>query len=162
MSDETARRPRAALKRIAGTFAALILTVSTLLATGSAAAGDVTSQANVCGSSFVLIDVYRGSGGGHTAELRLYWSSTYEQNCAVMMKTSDTGHKDQVGVQIRPTGGSVDPSGGVDNGWFYQYAGPVYTDNRIDMSNRCVDVHGFVGGAHEVFFQIEKRGVHCG
>ncbi|HEX2145133.1 MAG TPA: hypothetical protein VHG10_11550 [Glycomyces sp.] len=156
------RSVRAAGRRIAGMLAALGLAVTALLATGSAAAGDVSAQANVCGPSFTLIDSYRDSGGGHSGELQLYWSSTYEQNCAVMVKTNETDHKDQVGVQIRPTGGSIDPDGGSENDWFYQYAGPVYTDSSIDMSGRCVDIHGFVGGAFEVFFEIEKRGVHCG
>lgn len=161
MSDK-ARRRGGAPRRIAGLLAALSLAVTTVLATGAAASGDVAAQANVCGPSFALIDTYSGSGGGHAGELRLYWSSTYEQNCAVMVKTQDTGHQDQIGVQIRPTGGRTDPSGGIENDWFYQYAGPVYTDSSIDMSGRCVDVHGFVGGAFEVFFEIERTGVHCG
>ncbi|WP_205324924.1 hypothetical protein [Glycomyces sp. YM15] len=158
--SETARldRPRSIGRRITGTLAALCLAVTALLATGSAATADVTAQANVCGSSFALIDSYYGSGNGHTAVLRLYYSSTYKQNCAVMVKTNQTDHKDQVGVQIRPSGGTVDS----ENDWFYSYAGPVYTPSSVNMSGKCVDVHGFVGGAFEIFFQIEERGVHCG
>ncbi|MFC4335891.1 spore-associated protein A [Salininema proteolyticum] len=127
--------------------------------TGTAAA------ANVCGSSFGLVGSYDKSGNGHSGRLEVYYSSSYRQNCAVLVNTSsDTGSHHGMGVQIKPTGGSVASPGGTDEGRYLSYAGPVYTSASVDMSGRCVDVKGYIA---DELFQTEfvswnLSGAHCG
>jgi hypothetical protein len=139
-----------------------LLAVAALAAATVGAAPIPATAAGPCGSSFSLVGTYAKSGSGHSAELRVYYSSAYRQNCAVMAKTNQTDHKDYIGVMIRPTGGSVDKPGGVDDDWYYSYAGPVYTDAAVNMSGRCVDVDGFIGDGFSVLVHIQKNGVHCG
>ena len=63
-------------------------------------------------------------------------------------------------ARIRPSGfswPSCPSSTGCDGGLYRYYAGPVYTPAGVDMTNRCIDISGWVDWVSRSLGRI-----HCG
>lgn len=121
----------------------------------------VAAAAGPCGSSYRHIGHYSVGSSPVLGYLDVYWSSTAKRNCLVTNHASSTyGVKLYTEAAIRPSGyawPSCPSSTGCDGGMYSYYAGPVYTPAGVDMSNRCVDVRGYVDWAGRTLTRI-----HCG
>ena len=154
---------------IAVTLATLGLIAS--LATPAVAGGNSTlpnfeSQsvmlAGPCGSSYSHIGHYAipSSGTAH-AYMDVYWSWTTKRNCLVVNHAGPAyGVSLYTEAKIRPSGRSwpsCPSSVGCDGGFYSYYAGPVYTPSGLDMTNRCIDISGWIDWRNRTMSKI-----HCG
>ena len=115
-----------------------------------------------CGSSYTHIGHYPITAGGTTyAHLDVYWSWSTRRNCLATNHYGSTyGVNLYTEAKIRPTGSgwpSCPSSVGCDGGFYSYYAGPVYTPYGVDMTNRCVDISGWIA---EFKRTLTKK--HCG
>lgn len=124
----------------------------------------IAPLAGPCGSSYVLLrsypiydDVFDKLSGYH----EVYWSSAAKRNCLVTSHSSRYwGVSINTKAAIRPSGWSWPRcnSVGCDEGVYKYYAGPVYTPSGVDMSDRCIDITGFVG----IQSHLQLQRIHCG
>jgi hypothetical protein len=154
---------------IAATFAMLGLIAgfaAPATAGGNSTLPDSTSalsmMAGPCGSSYQHIGHYAIPASGTAyAYLDVYWSWTTKRNCLVTNHAGPTyGVSLYTEAKIRPTGSSwpsCPSSVGCDGGFYRYYAGPVYTPSGVNMTNRCVDISGWIDWRNRT---LTKR--HCG
>jgi hypothetical protein len=123
-----------------------------------------TATANLCGSSYRLIDKYykaNDSSDRVDLEAALYYSASAKRNCLIVSHYGAwRGYKGSSLAMIRPHGSAWPKcnSTGCDKGEYAYYAGPVYTPAGVDMSHKCVDFAGTT--AYDTY--IVKSKVHCG
>ncbi|TDC52808.1 hypothetical protein E1212_07695 [Jiangella ureilytica] len=97
------------------------------------------------------------------AYMDVYWSSTTKRNCLVTNHTGATyGVLLYTQATIKPSGSgyswpSCPSSVGCDGEMYRYYAGPVYTPAGVDMSNKCVDIKGYIMDIGRTLTNI-----HCG
>ncbi|MFE5536005.1 spore-associated protein [Streptomyces sp. NPDC056485] len=130
-------------RRAASAAAALALTAgATLAATGTAhAAGP-----SVCGAGYNVVETVNV---GSVGKVYLTWNASTGKNCAVTIRNSPgPAVWMEVWVTRLATGG-----GDVDNGFYTQYAGPVYIDGR----NTCIAFGGSIGNV-----SVTSGPGHCG
>jgi hypothetical protein len=122
----------------------------------------LSAMAGPCGSSYSHIGHYPIPATGTAyAHLDVYWSSTAKRNCLVVNHAGPTyGVRLYTEAKIRPSGASwpsCPSSVGCDGGMYSYYAGPVYTPSGVNMSNRCIDVSGWIDWRNRTLSKI-----HCG
>ncbi|HEU0214266.1 MAG TPA: hypothetical protein VFR13_09295 [Jiangellaceae bacterium] len=114
-----------------------------------------------CGSSYTHIGHYPIRSTVTVGYLDVYWSWTAKRNCLVTNHAGPTyGVRTYTEARIRPSGFSwphCPSSTGCDGGLYRYYAGPVYTPAGVDMTNRCIDVSGWVDWVSRTLSRI-----HCG
>lgn len=115
-----------------------------------------------CGGSYTHIGHYPIKAGSSTyAHLDVYWSWSTRRNCLVVNHAGPTyGDRLYTEARIRPTGWSwpsCPNSTGCDGGFYSYYAGPVYTPRGVDMTNRCIDISGWIAEYNRT---LRKK--HCG
>ena len=120
------------------------------------------AAASPCGSSYRHIGHY-SIGSPVKAYMDVYWSSTAKRNCLVTNHTGATyGVQLYTQATIKPSGSvygwpSCPSSVGCDGGMYRYYAGPVYTPASVNMSNKCVDIKGYI-----IDIGRTLTGLHCG
>lgn len=124
--------------------------------------GMFSTMAGPCGGSYSHIGHYPIKASGTTvANLDVYWSWSTRRNCLVVNHAGPTyGDRLYTEARIRPTGYSwpnCPNSTGCDGGFYSYYAGPVYTPSGVDMTNRCVDISGWIAEHNRTL-----RKIHCG
>ncbi|MET7373804.1 hypothetical protein [Micromonospora arida] len=123
-------------RRLLSFATAVTLSVGALLgAAGPAQAAE--SPSALCGSGYYVIDS-RGLPGATT--YLLYKSSGGGWNCVVTIKTADRGTLTKVGAYLD----IEDGRGGIDEGRFGYYAGPI----RADSGGQCVRFGGLSRGTY--------------
>jgi hypothetical protein len=154
-------------------IATVVVTLGLLLgfggiahAGGNSTLPDGTSSAlsggGPCGSAYTHIGHYPIKSGGTTfAHLDVYWSWSSRRNCLVTNHYGSTyGVSLYTEAKIRPTGWSwpsCPNSTGCDGGFYSYYAGPVYTPSGVNMTNRCIDISGWIAEVNRTLTKI-----HCG
>lgn len=120
----------------------------------------MAAAAGPCGSSYRHIGHY-ALGSPAKAYMDVYWSSTTKRNCMVTNHTGSTyGVQLYTEAAIWPYGHSQPScpnSVGCDAGMYRYYAGPVYTPAGVDMSNRCINIRGYIMDIGRTLTRI-----HCG
>jgi len=119
-------------------------------------------MAGPCGSSYTHIGHYAIPASGTAyAHMDVYWSWTTKRNCLVVNHAGPTyGVSLYTEARIRPSGyswPSCPSSVGCDGGFYRYYAGPVYTPSGVNMTNKCVDISGWIDWRNRT---LTKR--HCG
>ncbi len=131
---------------------------STLRSTATVA---LTAGGGPCGSSYTHIGHYPIRSTVTVGYLDVYWSWTTKRNCLVTNHAGPTyGVRTYTEARIRPSGfswPSCPSSTGCDGGLYRYYAGPVYTPTGVDMTNRCIDISGWVDWVSRSLSRI-----HCG
>lgn len=122
----------------------------------------VSLQAGPCGSSYRHIGHHAIPPSGTAyAYMDVYWSWTTKRNCLVVNHAGPTyGVRLYTEAKIRPSGWSwpsCPSSAGCDGGFYSYYAGPVYTPSGVDMTNRCIDISGWIDWRNRTMSRI-----HCG
>jgi hypothetical protein len=149
------------LTRVLTAVAGALLVASA--AATPAGASDMTPQANLCGSSYSLIDTYPIAYGSTTyGRVELYWSPTAKRNCALTVGSGATyGWKGFKAIEVCPHGAAVSLCG-EEHGDFLYYAGPVYTKAGYNMSGKCIDVVGIIEHPNGTSADGGGVRVHCG
>ncbi len=151
-----------------GAVFALLLGMATPAAAGGnstlpeATDGRLSALAGPCGSSYTHIGHYPIPASGTAyAYMDVYWSWSTKRNCLVVNHSGPTyGARLYTEARIRPSGSSwpsCPSSTGCDGGFFSYYAGPVYTPSGVDMTNRCIDISGWIDWRSRT---LTRR--HCG
>jgi len=114
-----------------------------------------------CGSSYTHIGHYPIKSSVTIGYLDVYWSWSAKRNCLVTNHAGPTyGVRTYTEARIRPSGSawpSCPSSTGCDGGQYRYYAGPVYTPAGVNMTNRCIDITGWVDWVSRSLSRI-----HCG
>lgn len=155
------------MRRLLAIMATVVVALLGFAAPASAG-GPPTSSSDIvvplagpCGSSYRHVGHYAIGSSPALGFMDVYWSSTARRNCLVVNHSSATwGTSLYTQARIRPSGfswPSCPSSTGCDAGFFRYYAGPVYTPQGVNMSNRCIDIQGAVDWS-----SASRTRIHCG
>jgi hypothetical protein len=140
-------------------FAAVMAAFVSVLALNTQPA----AAAGECGSSYAHLANYQVmSGAQRVGTIETYWSSSKGNNCAIYRCYGNAcGAGVQRTVAIKR---SYDPSWtSIDQGWYYSYAGPVYS--RYSRG-ACIDVYAknqiYSGAGLVIRGERYLNNVHCG
>ncbi|MGH8823755.1 MAG: hypothetical protein ACRDVN_04690 [Jiangellaceae bacterium] len=156
------------MRRILATLVTVVALAGGLAQPASAGPDSALSSATLtqlaggpCGSSYTHIGHYAIKSSVTVGYLDVYWSWSTKRNCLVTNHAGPTyGVRTYTEARIRPSGfswPSCPSSTGCDGGQYRYYAGPVHTPAGVDMTNRCIDISGWVDWASRSLSRI-----HCG
>ena len=147
-------------------FALLFAGFAMAIVSGLIGGNQPAAAAGECGSSYVLRkSAPINQNESRTGTLEVYWSSSAGKNCAI---ARCYGVSCGAGVyrvaKIKLSGQANYPTSGsgTDSGWFYQFAGPVYSPAS---GNSCIDAYGsnsiYYGGKFQYYGSTELKRILC-
>ncbi|MGW0886407.1 hypothetical protein [Streptomyces sp. NPDC002671] len=124
------------------------LTAASLtLAPPASAAGGIVPYNGACGSGYSVIDHRDISLLSVGMAATVYLTYNGAKNCVVTINSDSYKHELNAAVSL--SGGAWQK----DDGYYYHYAGPVYTGNS---AGQCVD---WIGGINGVNVEVDHS--HC-
>ena len=147
-------------------FVLLFAGLAAAVITGLIGGNQQVAAAGECGSGYVLkksapINQYES----RTGTLEVYWSSSAGKNCAIARcygTSCGSGVYRVAKIKLSSQANYPTSGSGTNSGWFYQFAGPVYSPAS---GNSCIDAYGsnslYYGGKFQYYGSTEMKRILC-